>query len=416
MCFLLRLFLLLLILTPLTLAALAWFSLSSRPAVALHVEASPQDIERAKQVLELNDPRGFPPGSEHTVRMTERDIAIALNYLMRKLARGAVQVRAQANHLEIAGTVELPRIPARPYLNLAAQIETRDGVSRVSQLRVGSMPVPAFLAAWAFEQAAEQVHLTQEYKLVSNMIQKLELQPGEVSVRYRWEPDTLHALGAQIAGTDSATLAVYHAHLLALQAGGVARAGSVTAVLQSMFALARRRSAAGSPVAENRALLLILGAWAGERGLQTLVPLAPDKPARFALSLQQRRDFGQHFLVSAGIAAGGESSLSNAIGIYKEVSDARGGSGFSFTDIAADRAGTRFGKLATASADSARRVQSLLSRGVEEIEIMPAALDLPEGLSETEFQRRFISVDSPAYRALLDEIDRRIAACALYRS
>ena len=414
--FVLRLFLLLLILAPLTLAALAWFSLSSRPTVALHVEASPQDIERAKQVLALNDPREFPPGSEHTVRMTERDITLSLNYLVRKLARGAVQVRAQASHLEIAGTVELPRIPARPYLNLAAQIETRDGIPRVSQLRLGSVPVPAFLAVWAIEQVAQQAHLTQEYKLVSNMIQQLELRPGEVSVRYRWEPDTLRALGTRIAGTDSVTLAVYHAHLLALQADGTARQGSVTVMLKSMFALAQQRSAEGNPVAENRALLLILGAWAGERGLQTLVPQAPDKPARFALSLQQRRDFGQHFLVSAGIAAGGESSLSNAIGIYKEVSDARGGSGFSFTDIAADRAGTRFGKLATASDDSARQVQSLLSRGIEEVEIMPAARDLPEGLSEAEFQRRYISVDSPAYRAVLDEIDRRIEACPLYRS
>jgi uncharacterized protein YfiM (DUF2279 family) len=149
--------------------------------------------------------------------------------------------------------------------------------------------------------------------------------------------------------------------------------------------------------------------------MQVLVPQAPDKPARFALSLQQRRDFGRHFLVSAGIAAGSETGLSDAIGVHKEMSDSRGGSGFSFTDIAADRAGTRFGKLATASADSARRIQHLLSQGLTEADIMPAVLDLPEGLSEAEFDSRYTAIDSPAYRAVLDEIDRRIATCALYR-
>ena len=311
--------------------------------------------------------------------------------------------------------MDLPRIPVRPYLNLVARIETRDGVPRVSQLRVGSVPVPVFLAAWAIEQVAEQVRLTQEYRLVSNMIQQLELRNGEVSVRYRWQPDTLRTLGTQLAGIDSAALAAYHTQLLTLQADGKARAGSVTDLLRSMFALAQQRSAAGDPVAENRALLLVLGVWASERDLRKLVPQAQDKPARFALSLRQRRDFGQHFLVSAGIVAASETSLSSAIGIYKEVSDSRGGSGFSFTDIAADRAGTRFGKFATESADSARRIQRLLSQGVTEADIMPPVSDLPEGLTEAEFISRYTAVDSPAYRAVLDEIDRRIETCPLHR-
>ena len=48
--------------------------------------------------------------------------------------------------------------------------------------------------------------------------------------------------------------------------------------------------------------------------------------------------------------------LSDVIGLYKEIEDSRGGSGFSFNDIAADRAGTRFGEKAVASEDSARGI------------------------------------------------------------
>lgn len=322
---------------------------------------------------------------------------------------------AQAGRLEFAGTVELPLISARPYLNVAARIEAPQGIPRVGRLRIGSVPLPASVAAWALERVMQGFNLTQEYRIAGDMIQRLELQPGVVSVAYRWQPDTLRALGTQLAGIDAEALAAYHAQLLALQTAGAARTGSVSAVLQSMFALAQQRSAGSDPVSENRALLLVLGVWAAERDLRALVPQAAKRPARFALHLQQRRDFAQHFLVSAGIVAASETSLSSAIGIYKETADSRGGSGFSFTDLAADRAGTRFGEFATASDDSARRMQRLLSQGVTEADIMPVVSDLPEGLTEAEFASRYTAVDSPAYRAVLDEIERRISACALYR-
>ena len=131
--------------------------------------------------------------------------------------------------------------------------------------------------------------------------------------------------------------------------------------------------------------------------------------------MEQRQDFGQHFLVSAAIAASADVLLSNMVGVNKEVSDAQGGSGFSFTDIAADRAGTRFGELATASAESARRVQGLMSAGMRETDLIPLIRDLPEGMQASEFKRRYGSVDAPAYRTVMQEIERRIAACSLYQ-
>jgi hypothetical protein len=311
--------------------------------------------------------------------------------------------------------VDLPLIPVRPYLNVAARIEAPQGVPRVSRLRVGSVPVPTPVAAWMLERVMQGFNLAQEYRIAGDMIQRLELQPGTVTVAYRWQPDTLRALGTQLAGLDAAALAAYHAQLLALQAGGAARAGSVMDLLQAMFTFAQQRSAQGDPVAENRALLQVLGVWAAERDLRVLLPQLPQRPAWFALRLLGRRDFAQHFLVSAGIVAASETSLSDAIGIHKELSDSRGGSGFSFTDLAADRAGTRFGELATASAESARRLQQLLGQGLTEADIMPVVSDLPEGLTEEEFATRYRAVDSPAYRAVFEEIERRISACALYR-
>ncbi len=79
-----------------------------------------------------------------------------------------------------------------------------------------------------------------------------------------------------------------------------------------------------------------------------------------------------------------------------------------------NRAGTRLGELATGSAEQARRVQKLLAAGPEETAIMPRVSDLPEHMSQAEFERRFGGVGSARYSQMKDEIERRVAACLLY--
>jgi hypothetical protein len=46
---------------------------------------------------------------------------------------------------------------------------------------------------------------------------------------------------------------------------------------------------------------------------------------------------------------------------------------------------------------------------------MPAAADLPENMPEAEFKRRFGGVGAPVYQRVMDDIERRVAACPLYR-
>jgi len=413
-----RLFLLSLLMAPFALAALLWFSLSEQPAVGGTL-LSHQDIARAQAILKRNDPRGLAPGSRRRIDLGERDLNLALDYLAQKHAGGNARVTLRENRLRLAASMKLPLIPARPYLNIVATAETRDGVTRLSGFGIGAVPVPTFVADRLLRLAAERLYGTREYALASSVIQGLELQPGRLALTVRWHPDTLRILGARLAGADDDRLAVYHAQLLPL-APAAGRNGSIHAVLQPMFGLAHRRSAEedpqADPIAENRALLLVLGAWASEHGTRALVPQARREPLPFALSLRRRQDLARHFLVSAAIAAGGDVTLSDAVGVFKEMADSRGGSGFSFADLAADRAGTRFGQLATASRDDARRVQRLLRDGFAEADIMPDVAGLPEAMSETEFKRRFGDGDGPRYRQLLEQIERRITACRLHRA
>ena len=181
-----------------------------------------------------------------------------------------------------------------------------------------------------------------------------------------------------------------------------------------LFELARERSAVGEAPRENRAAIIALAFYANGRGLVALTPAARDwpAPAPRTVTLAGRDDFAKHFLISAALAAEGGGALADAIGLYKEVDDSRGGSGFSFNDIAADRAGTRFGQMAVRSP---AKLQSALAAGAAEADFMPEVRDLPEFLPEAEFKRRFGGIGAPAYTKLMAEIEARVAARPLYR-
>ena len=188
-------------------------------------------------------------------------------------------------------------------------------------------------------------------------------------------------------------------------------------LLSTLFKLAQERSGSHDPLAENRAAILVLTFYVNQKELETLLPAAKRWPRPLArtVSLKGRHDFPQHFITSAALAAKAGGPFSDAVGVYKEVIDSRRGSGFSFADIAADRAGTRFGEKAVANIDSARALQRYVAAGMSDGDIIPITEDLPESMNEAEFKRRFGDVDGAAYRRIMSDIEHRLAGLALYR-
>ena len=134
--------------------------------------------------------------------------------------------------------------------------------------------------------------------------------------------------------------------------------------------------------------------------------------ARVPLTLNGRLDSPLHFLISAVLAAQVGVGVADTAGLYKEVSDAQGGSGFSFNDLAADRAGTRFGLLAV---NAPQRLQATLAAGVRERDLMPDVNDLPDGLTAAEFAERFGRVGTPAYQHMMADIEARLDRCRIFQ-
>lgn len=187
-------------------------------------------------------------------------------------------------------------------------------------------------------------------------------------------------------------------------------------LMQPLFELAKQRSAGNQdPVAENRALIVVLSAYANGKDLSAALSTTTT-PIRRGVLLNKRIDTAKHFLGAAVLAMSGQGTLVEMIGLAKELHDTHDGSGFSFIDLAADEAGAAFGKFAVRSSEKARRIQTVLSQSADESQFIPTLKDLPESMDSEQFAARFKDIRSPEFAELKKQIGARINGLPIYQS
>lgn len=386
-------------------------ALQTAPAVSGTPVTGAESARHLRQWLRQHDPRRARDGRVVVVHATAEDLQLLAGQAAR-LAGGAARTQLAEGRLALELSLPL----AGRWVNLHAWLA--DGPNRPSlqRLRVGALVLPGWMAEPALGLALRWWDRPRDGQPpLLAMLQGTRWRSDRAILVYRWRAD----LPQRVAGwiVPPAQLLRLRVHHDALIAAVRAQPGppEMTALLAPLFALAQQRSAGGDDAAaENRAALLTLAAYASGRPLGTLLPAARGWPAmpRRGLTLASRSDFPLHYLVSAALAAEGSGALSDALGLVKEVSDARHGSGFSFNDIAVNRAGTRLGELAV---QEPRRVQAALAARPRAADLVPDLSDLPEFLPEAEFLARYGGIRAPAYQALVADIEARVGALALYR-
>ncbi len=394
------------------LAAGGLFLAATDPAPLVERDAtiSPVAIAQARRLFALYDPRRLRKGDSREVGIPANLLDEGINYAATRGFDGRGALALSEGGAELRFTLPLGG-PWPRYLNLAATVPAGIGEPHFAAARLGAIPLPPRLAEGAIAAGFRLFGYEREWDLARRAIHSLEFDPARrlVVVRYIWEPEILdRARAIALAPADIEHLRAAQTALAALldhRAAGTPV--PLPAVLKPLLAEDGSR-------ARRRAVLAVLATYLAEKNLSTLVPEARrwPHPRPVALTLHGRYDSAQHFVISAALAAWAGEPLANAIGLYKELDDARRGSGFSFADLAADRAGTRFGEL-VAGEDA--RVDRLLAGDTGDADLAPTLQGLPEYLREREFRRRFGGPGSPAYRQMADEIERRIAALPLYR-
>ncbi len=393
---------------------LAFRAIQDTPLVTGDGVLSPSAIGRAKTVIRINDPRRLRPGTHRESRILAPDLETLVNLALR---RGHATVVLEDGLADLRYTLAVPPTPLGRYLNLWARVAVGPDGLEFHKVRVGSVPIPGPLFRMGLDYAIGRSELAPDLALLRQTVHHIAFVPGELRIRYTWKPEILDNARARVLPPEEREqLAAAHTRLVAQmdRTGAGRRQAPLAEVLGPLL----QEAASGNTGTElgraYRNVLLVTAFQLSGRNIAQFLPEAGQwpRPRPLTLTLRGREDLAQHFIVSAALAAWAGEPLANAVGVGKEVDDARGGSGFSFADLAADRAGTRLGELVVGNP---QRLAAAVGAGLSDAALLPPITGLPESMMAAEFQRRFGGIGAPAYQRMSDEIDRRIDSLSLFR-
>jgi len=222
-------------------------------------------------------------------------------------------------------------------------------------------------------------------------------------------------------------LANSYYQFLATEAMRYPKGSDLASIINVLFSEVKRKAQHLMPEqirAHNKAATVALVNYFGDNRFQLLfgklspisrVNTVKRRVLKSSVSLQQRVDLQKHFIYSMALQLLSNEQASDAIGEFKEFLDANiGGSGFSFADLLADRAGTRLAMLITNPNVASLKVTEQLAV-VTEQQLLPSIKGLAEGLHAEEFTQEYKHIRSKDYQNAVSKIDERLKGLALYQ-
>lgn len=395
----------------LALAAAFSLAIEDHPRIDRQVILTPEHIGRAKQIIDAHR-YWVRPGMLAAANIASSDVDLAANYLAHRFGKGSAQVILADGNAVIRLSLPMAIIPINGYINLAASVMEEDGKPQIQSVQIGKLMLPDVLTQILALQFVDWLRQSAEYKAGLDSLKWVKLSRNELGIVYRWAGGFSKGMRASIIDKQERERLLHYQSILAANSVRNEAVMPLSQILPPLVRVAAARSVNGDALAENRAVILVVAFHVLGVSLKRILPEAANWPRSVpqSITLDGRDDFAKHFMASAAIAAYADTMLSDAIGLYKEIEDSLHGSGFSFNDIAADRAGTKFGEKAVISKASAQQLQRQVVSGLKDADLMPLWSDLPEFMSEMEFKQRFGGIDAPAYQRMMQKIEQRVAA------
>ena len=418
----LRIFLLLLSTLVILCAMLIFFGVSNKPDIAVGWTPTREDITRAKKIL--HEGSKTKPDEIGTIELTQPDLNLAANYLLNRYSKSAVNIELKNNVLRFTVTMTLPKNSLGEYLNISFRLgnDKNNQLPSLTKFKAGKLLLPARFAAFVIKKIIRYTSLNDYFILATQPIKYVKIDQQKITIIYYSSLETMtKARNFLTQSGDNPKLDIYQQKLADIIAQhDPAWRLSLADLLKPLFELAYQRSTLKNAIEENKMAITTVNEYVNNaeetKKFLSATTSKPTTEKRYSTFLYKRIDLAQHFIGSAAITASVNGQVAKVIGEEKELSDAQGGSGFSFIDLAADKAGTRFGEMATSSPENARKIQKAMSGIKDYSDFMPDPRDLPEHMDEAEFKQRYQSIDSPAYQEISKQIDARIAATPIYNA
>lgn len=389
--------------------------------------SAPAKLDGADSVNELiaQLKRAFSDSEQsHDVELTQTQVESLVGVMQRALPefKGVVNITPAAGTINVTYAIKQTGY----FLNATALVIPGETLN-VEYVKLGDVTFSGRLIISLIEWGVNTYTRSQVATIALSRVERVSMREGELTL----EVGRLDALLTEIniaannmSVNEEVELELLTAYYLRYISGRdialSTKPVSLIEYLREGMARAREQSeTAKQAVLHNKAVILALAVYVGHHRIGNLVGnVQPDnekalKPRKGAV-LHNRNDLARHFIISAALEVLSEQGVSLAIGEFKELMDrAKGGSGYSFVDLAADMSGVAFASIA-ATEHRALDVQNTVARIQSELEIIPPIQGLPEGLSKQAFKQQYTKVDSDAYLKEVAEIRRRISTLVLY--
>jgi hypothetical protein len=409
-----------------------WLVFDAQPLLTPQGQMNADAVRHSKQLLSnLNAAMRNPKEQQWIFSANTDELNSAFALASRTLPgfRGKAQVNATG--LTTFMTLPVSVFGNAYYLNASVQVHPSIGPLDIKQVTLGMLTIPGETALNVLGWFADQLWGPGKGANLLAMVRSVQFQQDEVKVEVTkpggWDLQRLKQSGLSVyrelfsSPQQTANLEFYYK--IAADYAVEHPNSSLVNYFQLLFRQAQARTAVyqdepGRAQQENQAVLLAMAQLLGGRNLQMLVNEVKRAPGVKAprVTLARRPDLQQHFIYSATIHILTNQNVSDTVGEAKELLDSiKGGSGFSFVDLLADRAGVRFAQIAIGSASSAAELQQFFSQERTEAELFPSKSRLPEGISQESFEQKYKSVDSADYQKMLADIHQRLEALPLYQ-
>ena len=294
-----------------------------------------------------------------------------------------------------------------------------------TRLKVGLWNLPPWLSRRALEAGRFYLRRRAEVPPLDVMVRDFRVERGSVSalISLPGKSGLVDDMASAIAEpVDRASVLRTYCALAEQQRKKPS--GDFTEQVRRAFAL---EPGSVSLVDFNRATFIALGMFAVDERIGDFAQLSPADLGKcritvMPMTLYGREDWPKHWALSAAIAVGAGTQLSEAAGEWKELVDSlarrsqfalRDPTGFSMADLAADRAGFHMARAAW-QANGADRMAAALSHAAAE-QLLPAELVRREdAYSNAAFVKRYGGIEDPRFKQRVSEIDAVLDAKALH--
>ncbi|MFZ4502700.1 MAG: hypothetical protein ACOYM1_01995 [Methylovulum sp.] len=391
-----------------------FFALSNNGDTPLPWEQNVPEKTHAEKILHSITSRQHQ--GLNTIALNEHELTVVTQYLFNLYYAGAVQVHLKQQQLDMR--IQLPYVLANQYVLISLSFiqQKNNPLPLLDALSIGNVKIPKNIVRFSYQQFINASTNNAYFELAFHSLKKLDLSTKRMVLTYFSQFDSLFNPTAHLSTSEQKTLRLYQNKLNEIvQSHNQKWLLSLAELLKPLFTMAQQRSSTTNPIVENRLAIIAINEYINKNSSQFLFATQAEKQLQhYTVFLYKRGDLAQHFIASASLSATLNNHLSVTLGEQKELRDAKMGSGFSFIDLAADKAGSYFGEMATLSLETAQLIQKNMSAIKDYRDFMPDPRDLPENINHADFLKNYGSVNAENYKKLTTLIDQKISSMPIY--